>query len=66
MLLTCLPALGATASGEEPQRGAVLPAHMLPAGCAACPGICPNKQDGQVLPKPWKLTGSGCGQPGIQ
>lgn len=24
--------------------------HILPAGCAACPGICPNKQDGQVLP----------------
>lgn len=23
---------------------------ILPAGCAACPGICPNKQDGQVLP----------------
>ena len=47
--------------------GAVLPAlHVSPAGCAACPGICPNKQDGQVLPNSVEAGEAGCGQPGTQ
>jgi hypothetical protein len=35
--------------------------HVLPAGLAACPGICPNKQDGQVLPNSgsWQVLGVG-------
>lgn len=65
-VLPSWPAPRAAASGGS-TGGAVLPAlHVSPVGCAACLGICPNKQDGQVLPNSVEAGEAGCGQPGTQ